>query len=358
MAGTEDKGVQTLPMPEAPRKPKHRARKSAQRKVERPGRPKFHKRLHPAHADIPFVPKAYDNNTTKYWHLGWPMSDAFVDYILKKYIPKTLAEERPPPEAKYASFMHITSHICRCDTLRLVLVQPDDSAPWQSPLAEDGERGVTFCMIVSDCSKYYFTKRPTKEQMGRMIAKNKAPIQGYSSVGTAESQSTKEARRPRPKYHKRLHCSHADIPFVPEERDKTPHRFWHFGWPVSDAFANNIINTYIPGFLDSDLPLPVRYARFMALAKGITQCDPDSLRIVLVEPDEYTPLGEYQSPFAEGEEKAVTFCMVVSDARKRFFTERPTKEQMGRLVSFFGTEARWKMDAREKSLWRRYGHGN
>ena len=96
----------------------------------------------------------------------------------------------------------------------------------------------------------------------------------------------------------------------------------------------------------------------MALAKLITKCGTDSIRIVLVEPDVYTPLAEYQSPFVEGEEKAVTFCMVVSDARKRLFTERPTKEQMAKLISFFGSGPRWKMDAREKSLWRRYGHGN
>ncbi|KAI5897692.1 uncharacterized protein SCHCODRAFT_02744044 [Schizophyllum commune H4-8] len=171
---------------------------------------------------------------------------------------------------------------------------------------------------------------------------------------THETPSTKEAQRPQ--FHKRLHPSHADIPFVPEERDRTPHRFWHFGWPVSDNFANDILDTYIPGFLEYDPPPSVKYARFMALVKGISKCD--AIRIVLVAPDAYTPLREYQSPFAEGEEKAVTFCMVVSDARKRFFTERPTKEQMAKLVSFFGAEPSWKMDAREKSLWRRYGHND
>ena len=81
-----------------------------------------------------------------------------------------------------------------------------------------------------------------------------------------------------------------------------------------------------------------------------------TIRPVLVVPDAYTPLAQYHSVFAEDGEKAVTFCMVVSDARVRFFTERPTREQMAKLVSFFGGEPQWRMDAKEKSLFYRYGH--
>ncbi|KAL1705072.1 hypothetical protein EV121DRAFT_279911 [Schizophyllum commune] len=355
MTAFEEKGVQTLPPHENPRKSKHRARKLTKSPGKRSGRPELHRRLHPAHADIPFVPEAHDTNTTRYWHLGWPVSDTFVDDILKKYIPRTLAEERPPPEAKYASFMHIASRICHCNTLRLVLVQPDDSAPWQSPLAEDGEQGVTFCMIASDCSKYYFTKRPTKEQMGPVREEHTCTLSTHegSPGEIADRPSSKNARRPRPKYHRRLHPSHADIPFVPEERGRTSSRYWHFGWPISDTFVNNIIDFYAPGYLDKDRPSYVIYGRFLTIAERMSRT---SIRLVRVEPDACTPLAQYQSVFAEDGEKAVTFCMVVSDARMRLFTERPTREQMAKLVSFFGGEPQWRMDAKEKCLFYRYGH--
>ncbi|KAI4521813.1 hypothetical protein K525DRAFT_200320 [Schizophyllum commune Loenen D] len=355
MTAFEEKGVQTLLPQEHPQISKHRARKSTKNKGKRLGRPKFHKRLHPAHADIPFVPEAHDTNTTRYWHLGWPVSDTFVDDILKKYIPRTLAEERPAPEAKYASFMHIASRICHCNTLRLVLVQPDDSAPWQSPLAEDGERGVTFCMIVSDCSKYYFTKRPTKEQMGPVREEKPCALltHGGSPEETADRPIAKKARRPRPKYHRRLHPSHADIPFVPEERGRSSSRYWHFGWPVSDTFVNNTIDFYAPRYLDKDRPSYVRYGRFLTIAEKMSKT---TIRLVLVEPDASTLVPEYQSAFAEDGAKAVTFCMVVSDARMSLFTQRPTKEQMTKLVTFFGGEPQWRMDAKDKSLFYRYGH--
>ncbi|KAL1677628.1 hypothetical protein EV122DRAFT_213666 [Schizophyllum commune] len=178
-----------------------------------------------------------------------------------------------------------------------------------------------------------------------------------SSVGTTEPQTTKKARRPRrQKCHKRLHPSHADLPFVPDERAQSRHRFWHFGWPVSEDFVNNIIDSYIPDFLDDDHPPSVRFARFLDIAEGITKYSP--FRLVLVVPDAYTPIEQYQSSLADIGEQAVTFCMVVSDARKSLFMQRPTKEQMRKLISFFGAEPSWKMDAREKDLWRRYGHGN
>ncbi|KAI5835859.1 hypothetical protein K523DRAFT_290304 [Schizophyllum commune Tattone D] len=178
-----------------------------------------------------------------------------------------------------------------------------------------------------------------------------------SSVGTAEPLSTKKALRPRrPKYHKRLHPSHADLPFVPDERARSRHRFWHFGWPVSETFVNNIIDIYFPEFLDDDHPPSVRFARFLDIAEGVTKYSP--FRLVLVEPDAYMPIEEYQSSLADTREKAVTFCMVVSDARKSLFVQRPTKQQMAKLVNFFGAGPQWKMDARDKNLWFKYGHGN
>ncbi|KAL1714863.1 hypothetical protein EV715DRAFT_294728 [Schizophyllum commune] len=170
---------------------------------------------------------------------------------------------------------------------------------------------------------------------------------------TSESTTKKKARRSRPKFHKRLHPSHADIPFVPEERGRSSSRYWHFGWPASDTFVNNIIDLYAPGYLDKDRPSYVRYGRFLTIAEKMSQT---TIRLVLVEPDAYTPLAQYQSAFAQDGEKAVTFCMVVSDARKSLFTQRPTKEQMARLISFFGAEPQWKMDARDKSVFYRYGH--
>ena len=49
------------------------------------------------------------------------------------------------------------------------------------------------------------------------------------------------------------------------------------------------------------------------------------LFLVLVEPDaEFAPS---QSPFADADEKASTFLMVVSDCSPRYFTKRPTKDQ-------------------------------
>ncbi|KAI5887091.1 uncharacterized protein SCHCODRAFT_02715241 [Schizophyllum commune H4-8] len=51
---------------------------------------------------------------------------------------------------------------------RFVLVEPDTTVSWQSPIAEEGERGLSFCMVVSDCNKIYSLKRPTKEQVQRL----------------------------------------------------------------------------------------------------------------------------------------------------------------------------------------------
>ncbi|KAL1705075.1 hypothetical protein EV121DRAFT_204389 [Schizophyllum commune] len=341
-----------------PRRPKyHKVRTTAERSIMVLAKV-LYKRLHPSHADLPFVPDERARLRHRFWYFGWPVSETFVNNIIDIYFPEFLDDDHPP-SVRLARFLDIAEGVTKYSPFRLVLVEPDAYMPieeYQSSSADTGETAVTFCMVVSDARKSLFVQRPTTQQMAKLIENNTTAVQGDSSVGTAEPQSPRKA--PRPKYHKRLHPSHADIPFVPEERDRTPHRFWHFGWPVSDAFATNVLDTYIPGFLETDPPPSVKYARFMALAKLITKCDPDSIRIVLVEPDVYTPLAEYQSPFVEGEEKAVTFCMVVSDARKRLFTERPTEEQMAKLISFFGAEPRWKMDAREKSLWRRYGHGN
>ncbi|KAL1732024.1 hypothetical protein EV714DRAFT_207675 [Schizophyllum commune] len=170
-----------------------------------------------------------------------------------------------------------------------------------------------------------------------------------TSSSTAEPQTP---RRRRPQFHKRLHPSHADIPFIPAARDTAKHRYWHFGWPLSDQFVNNFLDTYIPGFLDSDRSTPIKYGRFMCLAKSFVGSA--RLFLVLVEPDaQFAPS---QSPFADADEKASTFLMVVSDCSPRYFTKRPTKDQMARLIRMFGTAPRWMMDAREKKRWPEYGH--
>ncbi|TRM55553.1 hypothetical protein BD626DRAFT_542322 [Schizophyllum amplum] len=164
-------------------------------------------------------------------------------------------------------------------------------------------------------------------------------------------QATKKVMRPRPKFHKRLHPSHADIPFIPEERDTCTHHYWHFGWPISDDLVNNVLDTYLPNYLNDDHPPTVKYACFSGLVKKLTQCP--ALRFVLVKPNASAP---WQSPLADDGEKAVTFLMVVSDCSTAFFKKRPTKDQVGRLVRVFGSEPCWMMDARPKSRWHEYGH--
>ncbi|TRM60629.1 hypothetical protein BD626DRAFT_549604 [Schizophyllum amplum] len=141
-------------------------------------------------------------------------------------------------------------------------------------------------------------------------------------------QMTKKTNKSRPKYLKRLHSLHTDIPFVPEARDKATHRYWHFG----------------PS-------LTVKYATFSSLLNRLTRWD--AFQFVLVGP---TASAAWPSPFAEQGEKAVTFCMIVSDCSTHYFTRRPTEEQMARLVRVFGWEPSWMMDARPKSRWHEYGH--
>ncbi|KAL1745883.1 hypothetical protein HDZ31DRAFT_35461 [Schizophyllum fasciatum] len=173
-----------------------------------------------------------------------------------------------------------------------------------------------------------------------------------SAPSAHESQKkVTKRRRERPQFHKRLHPSHADLPYIPVARDSATHRYWHFGWPLSDKLVDDLLDTYIPEFLDDDHPMAFKYGRFTRLAKTLTQCE--HLFLVLVEPDAFAPS---QSPFADPGEQASTFLMVVSDQSVRFFNNRPTKEQMARLTRMFGSEPRWMMDAREKKRWCEYGH--
>ncbi|KAL1745885.1 hypothetical protein HDZ31DRAFT_62752 [Schizophyllum fasciatum] len=172
-----------------------------------------------------------------------------------------------------------------------------------------------------------------------------------TSSGPPEEKKSQTRRRKRPLIHKRLHPSHADIPYVPEARNTSTHRHWHFGWPLSDDFVNNFLDTYVPGFLDRDQAIPVKYGRFMLLAQGLARYE--RLYLVLVEHNAYAPS---QSPLADPEETASTFVMMLSDRNNRLFNNRPTKEQMARLVHMFGSEPCWMMDAREKKRWAEYGH--
>ncbi|KAI5897694.1 uncharacterized protein SCHCODRAFT_02564789 [Schizophyllum commune H4-8] len=135
-------------------------------------------------------------------------------------------------------------------------------------------------------------------------------------------------------------------------RDTAKHRYWHFGWPLSDQCVDNFLDKYIPGFLDSDRATVIKYGQFMCVAN--TLAGTDRMYLVLVEPDaEFAPS---QSPLADPGEKASTFLMVVSDCSTRYFTKRPTKRQMARLFRMFGSAPRWMMDAREKERWPEYGN--
>ncbi|KAL1664024.1 hypothetical protein GGF50DRAFT_115475 [Schizophyllum commune] len=180
-----------------------------------------------------------------------------------------------------------------------------------------------------------------------------ASTSSNSSESSESSTSQPQARRQRrPQFHKRLHPSHADIPFVPEARDTAKHRYWHFGWPLSDQFVDNFLDKYIPGFLDSDRATVIKYGQFMCVAN--TLAGTNRMYLVLVEPDaEFAPS---QSPLADPGEKASTFLMVVSDCSTRYFTKRPTKKQMARLMRMFGSTPRWMMDARDKSRFTEYGY--
>ncbi|KAL1732019.1 hypothetical protein EV714DRAFT_207532 [Schizophyllum commune] len=135
-------------------------------------------------------------------------------------------------------------------------------------------------------------------------------------------------------------------------RDTAKHRYWHFGWPLSDQCVDNFLDKYIPGFLDTDRATVIKYGQFMCVAN--TLAGTDRVYLVLVEPDaEFAPS---QSPLADPGEKASTFLMVVSDCSTRYFTKRPTKKQMARLIRMFGPAPRWMMDAREKKRWSEYGN--
>ncbi|KAL1705078.1 hypothetical protein EV121DRAFT_204446 [Schizophyllum commune] len=158
-------------------------------------------------------------------------------------------------------------------------------------------------------------------------------------------------RRPRPEFHRRLDPSHADIPFVPEAHDTARHRYWHFGWPVSDEAVNEIIDRYTPDYLDEDRDVTDKYPHFNDLIEGLSGLKP--IRLVLVEPTEDV---SWQSPLVSHGRRAVTFMMIVSDCGGHFFRKRPTHEQMARLIRIFGKQPCWMMDALEKSQWHKYGH--
>ncbi|KAL1695763.1 hypothetical protein GGG16DRAFT_44483 [Schizophyllum commune] len=143
-----------------------RRRQSGPSKAQRGARYKFHKRLHPSHADLPYVPPERDH-TTRYWHFGWPVSDETVTAILQRYAPAFFNESHAIMN-KYVTLTCLLKSLSNCSTLRFVLVEPDASAPWQSPMADEGERAVSFYMVVSDCNKHFFTRRPTKEQVQRL----------------------------------------------------------------------------------------------------------------------------------------------------------------------------------------------
>ncbi|KAL1677625.1 hypothetical protein EV122DRAFT_290899 [Schizophyllum commune] len=175
---------------------------------------------------------------------------------------------------------------------------------------------------------------------------------GEPSNNAANVTAKKDGRRrPRPEFHKRLDPSHADIPFVPEAHDTARHRYWHFGWPVSDEAVNEIIDRYTPDYLDEDRDVTDKYPHFNDLIEGLSGLKP--IRLVLVEPTEDV---SWQSPLVSHGRRAVTFFMVVSDCGGHFFRKRPTKEQMARLVRIFGKQPCWMMDALEKSQWHKYGH--
>ncbi|TRM65775.1 hypothetical protein BD626DRAFT_555871 [Schizophyllum amplum] len=157
MATTLEQNMQGLSVQDVPNRP---ATEMEVAKPRKRARPMFHKTFRSC-------PRNVTHRTNRYWHFGWPVSDELVNTILDTYTPEYLDEERSAM-VKYAHFSRVIKSLAGCSTIRQVLVEPPSPAWAPSPLADDGEKGVGFCMVVSDCGKHFFTKRPTKEQMGRL----------------------------------------------------------------------------------------------------------------------------------------------------------------------------------------------
>ncbi|KAL1726258.1 hypothetical protein EV714DRAFT_219672 [Schizophyllum commune] len=153
--------------------------------LQRRTRPKFHKRLHPSHADLPYLPPEHDH-TNRYWHFGWPASDETVTALLRRYAPRFFDESHTEMN-KYVTSTCLLKSLSGCDAIRFVLVEPDASAPWQSPMADEGEKAGSFYMVVSDCNKHFFTRRPTKEQVRRLTR-----VFGYEPRWMMDAREKKE----------------------------------------------------------------------------------------------------------------------------------------------------------------------
>ena len=69
---------------------------------------------------------------------------------------------------------------------------------------------------------------------------------------------------------------------MPEAHDTARHRYWHFGWPVSDEAVNEIIDRYTPDYLDEDQDVTDKYPHFNDLIEGLSGLKP--IRLVLVAP--------------------------------------------------------------------------
>ncbi|TRM59543.1 hypothetical protein BD626DRAFT_539269 [Schizophyllum amplum] len=135
--------------------------------VAPPKMPGFLQSSHPSQADIPELPAEHWTTPDHYWNYGWPMSMDEVHAFLEAHRPRRLQSAPIFKLVAVGSFATINSGWYG---VRHVYVEPTESVNGLSELATpDGRPGVSFFMLVSTASEYYFRTRPSKEQMAKLV---------------------------------------------------------------------------------------------------------------------------------------------------------------------------------------------
>ncbi|TRM59548.1 hypothetical protein BD626DRAFT_507507 [Schizophyllum amplum] len=131
-------------------------------------RPGFLQSYHSSQPDIPELPVEHRNTRDHYWNYGWPMSMEDVRAFLQVHRPRVLDNDGPT----YFLLAAIGSHAAHTSdwfAIRHVLVEPMDTVNGLSEiLTPDGRPAVSFFMVVSTASEYYFQARPLKRHMAKL----------------------------------------------------------------------------------------------------------------------------------------------------------------------------------------------
>ncbi|TRM59547.1 hypothetical protein BD626DRAFT_572506 [Schizophyllum amplum] len=134
-----------------------------------PKLPGFLQSYHISQADIPELPTEYRDAPEFYWNYGWSMSMEEVRAFLLHCRPRALDDDPPTYVLLAAVASFLTTH-SGWYGVRHVFVQPTDTVKGLSEMATiDGRPGVSFFMIVSTASRYYFEARPTKDEMVKLV---------------------------------------------------------------------------------------------------------------------------------------------------------------------------------------------